>query len=66
MRLRKLFRKRPKDRKRPKITCVGTDKKAVTRALLTFIDAENIPQQFGGEAEGFSWPSDIEYKTDKE
>lgn len=53
--LEKLFRPRLRARL-TKITAVGTDKNKIVRALLAQIDAEQLPNQFGGKAVGFTWP----------
>lgn len=36
---------------------VGSNKKDISRALLTVIDAAYLPKEFGGTAEGFFWPT---------
>ena len=42
---------------------VGKDKNAISRTLLGVIDAENLPIQFGGQAEGFTWAKDVQQEA---
>lgn len=54
--VRKLFACGRKARKLAKMTSVGTNKSKIARALLARIDEKQLPTEFGGKAEGFSWP----------
>lgn len=35
---------------------VGRSKETVAKKLLEIIDAEQLPRQYGGKANGFFWP----------
>ena len=39
-----------------KTTAVGTNKNKIAHTLLAHIDVEQLPKEFGGNAEGFTWP----------
>lgn len=36
---------------------VGRGKETVAKKLLEIIDAEQLPKQYGGKANGFFWPT---------